>query len=113
MEIDFFGGNTFVTKSLPTLFKKQGNLKSLVTDLVGDILEKGRLTSLTDSFHDVLARMSCHGAIRAHDKLSPEEMRSLLVEMDETAHSSFCPHGRPAQVQIPRYEIEKWFKRIA
>src|SRR5690606_24982649 len=82
LEIDHFGGNTFVVKTAPILLQGRLDVKALVMDLIGDVLEKGKLTSLEDSFHEVLARMSCHGAIRAHDKLSLEEMRSLLKEMD-------------------------------
>ncbi|OGP08406.1 MAG: hypothetical protein A2048_09690 [Deltaproteobacteria bacterium GWA2_45_12] len=111
LEVDFFGGNTFVVKSKPALFKKL-DVKSLLLDLVGDVLEKGKLTSLIDQLHAVLARMSCHGAIRAHHLLTLEEMKAMVRELDQYHFTSFCPHGRPVSVEVTRYEIEKWFKRI-
>jgi DNA mismatch repair protein MutL len=37
--------------------------------------------------------MACHGAIRAGQTLSPEEMREL-VQPEETQSPHTCPHGR-------------------
>lgn len=110
-EIDFFGGNTFVTKGVPVLLKKIV-VKDLMLDLVGDTLEKGRLTSLSDRLHAVLARMACHAAIRAHDKLELAQMQALIKELDDYQNTSFCPHGRPVSMEVSKYEIERWFKRI-
>lgn len=110
-EIDFFGGNTFVTKGVPTLLQKVV-IRDLMLDLVGDTLEKGRLTSLHDKLHGVLARMACHAAIRAHDKLELSQMQALIRELDDYQNTSFCPHGRPVSMEVTKYEIERWFKRI-
>lgn len=112
IEIDFFGGGTFVVKAIPFLFQKKVSIRDLILDLIGDILEKGKLTSLTDSLNDILARFACHGAIRAHDLLTLEEMRSLLKELDHYQFTSFCPHGRPVLIEVQKSELERWFKRI-
>lgn len=110
-EIEFFGGHTFVVKSVPSLFGKLSP-QSFVQDLIGDVLEKGRLASLHDQLHAVLARMACHGAVRANDPLTLPEMRALLIELDAHQNTSFCPHGRPVSIEVEKYEIEKWFKRV-
>jgi len=112
LEIDFFGGTTFVVKAIPSLFGTKVKIKSLVLDLIGDVLEKGELTSLKDKMHDVLASMACHSALRAHHLLTLDQMQGLLKELDEYPFTSFCPHGRPVSVEVTEGEIEKWFKRI-
>lgn len=113
LEIDFFGGNTFVLRSIPVLLQNRKlSIKDFVLDLIGDLLEKGKLTSLQDKMGEVLAGIACHSAIRAHDFLNLDEMRALLKELDEYHFTSFCPHGRPVFVEVGEYEIEKWFKRV-
>lgn len=112
LEIDFFGGNTFVVKRLPVFFKNRVVVKNLMLDLIGDALEKGKLTSIQDNLHAVFARMACHGAIRANHRLTHDEMRALLKELDQYSFTSFCPHGRPVSVEVTRDEIDRWFKRV-
>lgn len=109
--IDFFGGNTFVLKAVPTLLKGKIHFKFFLQDLLADILESGELISLKDKFHHVLATMACHGQIRAHYHLNLSEISHLLRELDEYQFTDFCPHGRPVCVEITNEEIEKWFRR--
>lgn len=111
LEIEFFGGCTFVVKAIPVLFHQKVPIMELVLDLIGDVLEKGRLTSFTDNLQNILASMACHSAIRAHHHLSHDEIRGLLNELEKNQSSSFCPHGRPVSVEVTEGELERWFKR--
>lgn len=111
-DIEFFGGNTFIVRAVPALLAGRCSLKNLLPDIVGDVLEKGHIGALNDQIHALFARMACHAAIRAHDKLELPEMRALLSELEEYQFTSFCPHGRPVSVEVSRTEIERWFKRI-
>jgi len=111
-EIDYFGGQTFVVKSLPKLFEGKIDIIKFVQDLVEDIKETGELVSLKDRRNEVLTSISCHAQIRAGHHLEPEEISALLKELDEYPFSEFCPHGRPACVEVSKYEIEKWFRRV-
>lgn len=61
---------------------------------------------------EVFASMACHSVIRAGQSMSVEEMKSLLVQMDQYPLSSFCPHGRPVFVIRRFHEIEREFGRI-
>lgn len=112
LEIEFFGGNTFVIKAMPVLLKGKLDVKRLVLDLVEDIKETGEMVSLKDKLHHVLATMACHGQIRANHHLSLDEMNALLKELDHYQFTDFCPHGRPVSVEVTREEVEKWFRRV-
>lgn len=111
-DVEFFGGNTFVLKAEPTLLKGKIRFSHLISDLIEDIKETGELSSLKDRISHVFATMACHAQIRANHHLHMDEMRSLLLELDQYQFTGFCPHGRPVSVEVMRSEIEKWFKRI-
>jgi DNA mismatch repair protein MutL len=111
-EIDPFGGNTFAVKALPVIFKNKQALASLIADVIADVKAAGELVSLKDRLHHVFATMACHGQIRAHHRLTIEEMAALLKELDEYQFTDFCPHGRPVCVEITEEDIQKWFRRL-
>lgn len=111
-DVEFFGGNTFVLKAEPMLLKGKIKFSHLISDLIEDIKETGELSSLKDSLSHVFATLACHAQIRANHHLHMDEMRSLLLELDQYQFTGFCPHGRPVSVEVTREEIEKWFKRV-
>lgn len=111
-DVEFFGGQTFVLKSVPVLLKGKLNFANMIHDVIDDIRETGELKSLKDRLHLVLATMACHAQIRAHHHLTQEEMQALLAELEEYQFTDFCPHGRPVSVEVTKEEIEKWFRRV-
>ena len=69
----------------------------------------------SDGKHDIssiLYTMACKAAVKAHDKLKPEEIAALAERLSKANRNTLCPHGRPVSIKISRYEIEKWFKRV-
>ncbi len=66
---------------------------------------------LGDLLRDRLAMAACKAAIKGGMRLTEEEVKTLLADMDGNAGLK-CPHGRPAVVRLTKYEIEKMFKRI-
>ncbi|MBI2338895.1 MAG: DNA mismatch repair endonuclease MutL, partial [Deltaproteobacteria bacterium] len=111
LEIEFFGGCTFIVRAVPVLLQGKVSIKNLALDIAGDQVEKGRLVSLTDNLNDLLARMACHSAVRANRRLTVSEIKPLLDDLERYPLTSFCPHGRPVAVEISQRELEKWFKR--
>ncbi len=111
LELEDFGENTFVIKAYPVLLKNC-QWESLIKDLIDEVLAEVPPETLADKVDHILATMACHRQIRAHDKLSHEEMRALIKQLEGTPRSYHCPHGRPVMVEISSREIEKWFKRV-
>ena len=56
--------------------------------------------------------MACHGAIRAGQRMSKEEMGKLIEQLEKMDLPTNCPHGRPISKRFDFYEIEKMFKRV-
>jgi DNA mismatch repair protein MutL len=110
IEIDSMGPQTIAINSGPVLIKEEGLQKAIIK-MSQDFILMGESFALEKILSDVIATMACHSAIRAGQSLSHEEMKSLLVQMDEFTLSSFCPHGRPVFVEYPVAQLERDFGR--
>jgi DNA mismatch repair protein MutL len=109
VELDHFGGNTFLLRSTPAILKNvqwDSFLSELIPELEDDKLEEDILLD------KVLTVMACHGAIRAGYSMTQEEMSHLLSQLEEAEIPTNCPHGRPIVKRFTYYEIEKMFKRV-
>lgn len=95
----------------PTLLKEPALVKAL-KQMSEEIQELGGSFAFEKKVADLCATMACHSVVRAGQALSHDQMRSLLVQMDEFPLSSFCPHGRPVYIEYPYSKIEKDFGRI-
>ncbi len=62
--------------------------------------------------HKVLDMMACKAAVKAGDRLTPQELAALLARRQEIERSSSCPHGRPTAIRLTLHDLEKQFKRI-
>jgi DNA mismatch repair protein MutL len=109
IELDHFGGNTFLLRAHPAIFRDV-EWDSFFSELLAGIDEgKPHEESLLEN---ILTVMACHGAVRAGNRLTHEEMTILLDQLEGTDLPTNCPHGRPISKLITFYEIEKMFKRI-
>jgi DNA mismatch repair protein MutL len=55
--------------------------------------------------------MACKGAIKANEKLSKKDMKSLILDLMKCKNPYTCPHGRPTMIKMEIKELEKMFKR--
>ena len=83
----------------------------LLSDLAGSLADGGGEAELERAFDAAVARLACHGSIRAGQRLSVEEIHALMVDLDDAEHRSHCPHGRPFVVQFNEQAFERWFHR--
>ena len=110
LEIEGFGGNTFVVKSVPAQLADR-EIKPLIIEISEAMTTYGHAPGLEDAIDQCLILMACHSAIRAHQSLSLKEMKELLVQLDGCDNPYHCPHGRPTSIHWPVSMLEKNFKR--
>ncbi|MDG6094400.1 DNA mismatch repair endonuclease MutL [Acetobacter sp. AN02] len=113
--IEAFGPGAVVVRSLPAILKTSDAgmlLRDLADELDGDETgsanEAGVLETRLDA---IIARMACHGSIRAGRRMTPEEMNALLRQIESTPHAGTCSHGRPTWVRLERRDLESLFRR--
>lgn len=115
VEIEAFGGDSVLVRALPGLLgatDARGLLRDLAEELDGD--EHGtpdEMAALDGRLDAVIARMACHGSIRAGRRLTAEEMNALLRQMEATPRAGTCSHGRPTWLKLSRGDLEKMFGR--
>jgi len=111
LDIEPFGGNTFLVKSLPPLLAEH-EVKPLLVDIVEKIVAVGSSSGLAQKLAECRMVMACHGAIRANQALSEAQINGLLAQLDECDNPSHCPHGRPTWIRWDIRTLEKSFKRV-
>lgn len=110
LELEHFGGNTFLLRSVPSSLL-EAQWEKFIFDLI-PVLEEEDDLSTEKAMDKLLTVMACHGAIRAGKRMSLEEMNLLLSQLEEMDLPTNCPHGRPILKKFSYYEIEKMFKRV-
>lgn len=109
-EIERFSDTSIVVREIPVLLQQE-NVEELVRDVLADLNTFGSSARLTQTGNELLSTMACHGSVRAHRKLTIDEMNALLREMETTDRSAQCNHGRPTWVQLSIEQLDKLFKR--
>ncbi len=114
-EVQRSGPASLSLRSVPALLA-QGDVEALLRDVLADLRAHDgagqpgadRVIAARD---ELLATMACHGAVRAHRRLTLPEMNALLREMEGTERSGQCNHGRPTWARFSLAEIDRWFLR--
>jgi DNA mismatch repair protein MutL len=110
LEIEPFGKNTFVIKAVPGPLAGR-DLKPMIVEIVERAAETGYSPGLEEALDQCRMVMACHGSMRAHQTLTAEQIRQLLVQLDQCDHPFHCPHGRPTWIRWDLAALEKSFKR--
>ena len=111
LDIEPFGGNTFVVKAVPVLLAER-EIKPILIEMVETIAEVGAAPGLDEALDQSRMVMACHGAIRANQALSETQIKGLLGQLDGCHNPSHCPHGRPTWIRWDMRSLDKSFKRI-
>jgi DNA mismatch repair protein MutL len=105
-----FGGPSFLITATPA-WLKDADLEAVVLEMVERLTPLKNPQEAPAVAEQARLIMACHGAIRAGQQLAPEEIRALLVQLDEVEVPSHCPHGRPLWRLISSAELNLSFRR--
>ena len=87
------------------------DLEALVTEAVEALAPLKSFSRPQEVREQALQIMACRGAVKAGEVLPPEAIQALLVQLDEIAVSSHCPHGRPLWRLMSYQDIRQSFRR--
>jgi DNA mismatch repair protein MutL len=110
LELEEFGAGAILVRALPAALGAT-EPAPLLRDLADEFSDMEEQTVLSARLDAVIARMACHGSIRAGRKLGQAEMSALLRRMEETPRAATCSHGRPTVLKLSKADIEKMFGR--
>ncbi len=110
LEIEPFGQGAVMVRALPAALGSP-EPGPLLRDLADELEELDEATALTARLDSVVARLACHGSVRAGRRLNAAEMDALLRQMEATPRAATCSHGRPTFLKLSKADIEKLFGR--
>jgi DNA mismatch repair protein MutL len=109
-EIEPFGSNTFLVRSVPALML-QDDIAAALREIVAD-LETGEPILRQALEARVLRRVCKRMAIKAGRVLSLAEMQALVRDLEACESPRTCPHGRPTMIYLGLKQLEKEFGRL-
>jgi DNA mismatch repair protein MutL len=105
--IEPFGDRTCLVRAVPSVLTGEG-----IADAVKETLDSlDDDAGALDGEGRIARSLACHGAIRAGQSLSQEEMRELIGQLERTASPRTCPHGRPTMVHLSSLRLDREFGR--
>jgi DNA mismatch repair protein MutL len=111
IDVDDFGGDAVLVSSCPAMLAGF-DLAELVHQLAEQLASGAKEPDQRDLLDELLHMISCKAAIKAGDRLSPEEVAALVEQRHLVQDSHHCTHGRPTTLVFTRKELDHRFKRI-
>jgi DNA mismatch repair protein MutL len=110
IEVEPFGGDTVLVSSYPAML---ANIPpgEVLRQAVEQLVSGGKRPDRRDLLDELLHMISCKAAIKAGDRLSPEEVHALIEQRHLFQDTHHCPHGRPTALVFTREELDRRFKR--
>jgi DNA mismatch repair protein MutL len=110
LEIEGLGEGAVMVRALPAALGAP-EPGPLLRDLADELAEMEETTALVSRLDAVIARMACHGSVRAGRRLGQAEMDALLRQMEATPRAATCSHGRPTFLKLTKSDLERMFGR--
>jgi DNA mismatch repair protein MutL len=111
LEVEDFGGGTVLVSSYPAILGHRAPA-SILKIVVDHLLAQERPPTREQLLNSLLSLMACHAAVRAGDRLTPEQMAALVAQRHLADDTHHCPHGRPTTLLFSRQELERQFRRV-
>jgi DNA mismatch repair protein MutL len=109
-ELDEFGRNTILLAGYPAMLAKADH-HAMLRD-IADKLAESAGPSRRDLLDSLLHMMSCKAAIKAGQRLSDDEIQSLIAQRHLVDDAHHCPHGRPTALVLSRNDLDRQFGRL-
>ncbi|MCH8312302.1 MAG: DNA mismatch repair endonuclease MutL [Nitrospinae bacterium] len=110
MEVEVFGKNEFLLRSVPAILKDNDHAQ-ILGEIVGLLPGQENPNILEEKFADILIMMSCRNAIKVNHPLGPDQIAKLISDLEQTEMPFTCPHGRPIALFFDMEDMLKKFLR--
>lgn len=104
--IEEFGDRDFAVKAVPS-WLGNADLEDLFSGLVELMLDTGLRGDPRRLKEELLKSLACRAALKESERIRPEEIQALLLDLDRHGSVEVCPHGRPLAVRFPFSEIRR------
>lgn len=111
ISVEEFGTNTVLVNAWPVMLRR-ANVAELMRDVAEQFESHERKPTRRDLIDELLQMMSCKAAIKAGQRLAPEEIDSLLVQRHLVDDAHHCVHGRPTALILNQHELDRQFGRL-
>ncbi|MFM2322602.1 MAG: mismatch repair protein MutL [Pseudomonadota bacterium] len=108
--LEALGPDIVIIRQIPELLANSA-IEPLIRDVLSDLNQHASSQHIAEKINALLSSIACHSAVRAHRQMTLTEMNQLLRDMENTARSNQCNHGRPTWKQLSLLEIDRLFLR--
>ncbi len=108
--VEDFGEGSVIVREVPAMLNWE-DVEELIVEIAQKLLEE-KTDIEAEKIDSIFHITSCRSAIKAGDKMSPEETELFVKRLFSMPNVRYCPHGRPVMIKISRYELEKQFGRV-
>lgn len=109
-DVSDFGNRTVKVSACPVELVGE-NLDGIINE-IAHYLSQNIRTVMPEKLDWIYHSTACRAAVKAGNDTSLQEMEQLIKYLLAHDEIKCCPHGRPVAVEISKYELEKYFKRI-
>jgi DNA mismatch repair protein MutL len=109
-EIEPFGPNVFVVRSIPAILA-DGDPLETIAGIVDD-LAQGHKPGQQAIEDRIVLRVCKQAAIKAGQVLSLEQMQGLIRQLERCQSPLTCPHGRPTMIHMTSDQLAREFGRV-
>lgn len=109
-ELECAGPGEYRIRAVPALLADRDPAGAVrqIAEVLADIEQP---VSFADLIDGIIAGMSCKGAVKAARPMRPEEVASLVGELEKTPGRWTCPHGRPVMLVMGDGPVRRRFLR--
>jgi DNA mismatch repair protein MutL len=111
IDVEEFGNGTLLVGSVPAMLPGVPPDR-LLRDLADHFRSRPLPPTRDEILEDVLSMIACKAAVKAGQRLAPDEVSALLERRHLVGDAHHCPHGRPTALVFTKSELERQFGRI-
>ncbi len=110
IEVEPFGGDAVLVTCYPAMLAKM-HPAEMLRQVLEPLMAGGKKPDARDLLDELMNMIACKAAVKAGDRLSPDEITALLEQRHCYQDTHHCPHGRPTALFFSREQLDKMFKR--